>query len=157
MSPRFVRHLPGWYAQKHPDEDWAETFAVWMTPGHDWRADYADWPVALAKLEYCDRLLAEVKDAEPLVTAADSTRTSANWPFPGPVLRRLCRRKRRSSGPAWTEYCIPFSRILVGRGRTGRGTGAGRAPIRRLERQLMGEVSTGPATFPSGRGRCCAT
>ena len=33
FSRRFVRHLPGWYAQKHPDEDWSETFAVWMTPG----------------------------------------------------------------------------------------------------------------------------
>src|SRR5260370_25032251 len=30
FSRRFVRHLPGWYAPKHPDEDWAETFAVWM-------------------------------------------------------------------------------------------------------------------------------
>src|SRR5690606_3112007 len=37
FSRRFVRHLPGWYAQKHPDEDWSETFAVWMTPGRDWR------------------------------------------------------------------------------------------------------------------------
>ena len=37
FSRRYVRHLPGWYAQKHPDEDWAETFAVWMTPGLDWR------------------------------------------------------------------------------------------------------------------------
>jgi len=39
FSRRYVRHLPGWYAQKHPDEDWAETFAVWMTPGLDWRAE----------------------------------------------------------------------------------------------------------------------
>lgn len=68
FSRRFVRHLPGWYAQKHPDEDWAETFAVWLTPGHDWSADYADWPVALAKLQYCDRVLAELRDREPLVT-----------------------------------------------------------------------------------------
>ena len=44
FSRRFVRHLPGWYAQKHPDEDWAETFAVWMTPGRDWRTDYAQLP-----------------------------------------------------------------------------------------------------------------
>ena len=51
FSRRYVRHLPGWYAQKHPDEDWAETFAVWMTPGLDWRDEYADWPAALAKLE----------------------------------------------------------------------------------------------------------
>src|SRR5947207_6748992 len=57
FSRRFVRHLPGWYAQKHPDEDWAETFAVWMTPGRDWRSEYADWPQALAKLEYCDRTM----------------------------------------------------------------------------------------------------
>jgi hypothetical protein len=71
FSRRYVRHLPGWYAQKHPDEDWAETFAVWMTPGQDWRAEYADWPVALAKLEYCDRVMAEVRDREPVVTAAD--------------------------------------------------------------------------------------
>ncbi len=71
FSRRFVRHLPGWYAQKHPDEDWAETFAVWLTPGLDWKAEYADWPVALAKLRLCDRLLAEVADSEPSVTSEE--------------------------------------------------------------------------------------
>jgi hypothetical protein len=71
FSPRFVVHLPGWYAQKHPDEDWAETFAVWMTPGRDWRAAYSGWPAALAKLEYCDRLMRELRDREPAVTAVD--------------------------------------------------------------------------------------
>ena len=73
FSRRYVRHLPGWYAQKHPDEDWAETFAVWMTPptpapvggptttettmngaashaARTWRETYANWPSALAKL-----------------------------------------------------------------------------------------------------------
>jgi hypothetical protein len=63
-----VRHLPGWYAQKHPDEDWAETFAVWITPGSDWRVAYAAWPEALAKLETCERLVRAVADREPLVT-----------------------------------------------------------------------------------------
>ena len=71
FSRRFVRHLPGWYAQKHPDEDWSETFAVWMTPGLDWHAEYAEWPVALAKLQYCDRTMARLAEAEPLVTADD--------------------------------------------------------------------------------------
>jgi hypothetical protein len=71
FSRRFVRHLPGWYAQKHPDEDWSETFAVWMTPGRDWRSDYAQLPTALAKLEYCARVLAERASDEPLVTAAE--------------------------------------------------------------------------------------
>lgn len=67
FSRRFVRHLPGWYAQKHPDEDWAETFAVWMTPGHDWRAEYADRPTALAKLTLCDAIVQEVAAREPVV------------------------------------------------------------------------------------------
>jgi hypothetical protein len=60
QSQDFVRHLmwPEFYAQKHPDEDWAETFAVWMTP--DWRAEYRDWPLALAKLEYCAQVVAEL-------------------------------------------------------------------------------------------------
>ena len=69
FSRRFVRHLPGWYAQKHPDEDWSETFAVWMTPERDWRADYSQLPTALAKLDYCARTLAEL--GEPVVTATE--------------------------------------------------------------------------------------
>lgn len=68
FSRRFVRHLPGWYAQKHPDEDWSETFAVWMTPGLDWRSEYADWPVALSKLDYCDRTMAGLAGQDPPIT-----------------------------------------------------------------------------------------
>jgi hypothetical protein len=70
FSRRYVRHLPGWYAQKHPDEDWAETFAVWMTPGLDWREEYSDQPQALAKLEYCDRTMSELRERDPLVVEA---------------------------------------------------------------------------------------
>ena len=71
FSRRFVRHLPGWYAQKHPDEDWAETFAVWMTPRLDWRAEYADMAGALEKLEWCDAKMQELREREPLVTATE--------------------------------------------------------------------------------------
>ena len=71
FSRRYVRHLPGWYAQKHPDEDWAETFAVWMTPGLDWRAEYAGQPAALAKLEYCDRTVKSLREREPLAASAE--------------------------------------------------------------------------------------
>ncbi len=35
FSRRYVRHIAGWYAQKHPDEDFAESFAVWLTPARD--------------------------------------------------------------------------------------------------------------------------
>ena len=48
-SRRYVVHLPNWYAQSHPDEDFAETFAVWLTPGSRWRRKYLGWP-ALRKL-----------------------------------------------------------------------------------------------------------
>ena len=37
FSKKYVRHIEGWYAQKHPDEDFAETFAVWLTPRSPWR------------------------------------------------------------------------------------------------------------------------
>ena len=68
VSRRYVRHLPGWFAQKHPDEDWAETFAVWMTPALDWRAEYGGWPVAAAKLAYCDRTILRLTERDPDVT-----------------------------------------------------------------------------------------
>jgi hypothetical protein len=71
FSRRYVRHLPGWYAQKHPDEDWAETFAVWLTPGSNWRSTYAEWPEALAKLDYCDRIMTELRGADPIITTID--------------------------------------------------------------------------------------
>lgn len=51
-----VLHLGYWYAQSHPTEDFAETFAVWMQPRARWRRDYSDWP-ALEKLEFVDELM----------------------------------------------------------------------------------------------------
>ena len=64
-SKSFVLHLDSWYAQSHPDEDFAETFAVWMAPNADWRNRYQDWP-ALKKLEYVDRLMTGIAGAPPL-------------------------------------------------------------------------------------------
>ena len=66
FSRAYVRHILGWYAQKHPDEDFAETFAVWMTPGLDWRSEYRGW-AALAKLEYVERMMAEVAHEAPAI------------------------------------------------------------------------------------------
>jgi hypothetical protein len=64
FSHDYVRHILGWYAQKHPDEDFAESFAVWLTPELDWRNAYEGWP-ALAKLEYVDRVMREIGDESP--------------------------------------------------------------------------------------------
>lgn len=63
-SRSFVVHLDDWYAQSHPDEDFAETFAVWLTPGLDWRARYKGWK-ALQKLEYLDELMQSLAGKPP--------------------------------------------------------------------------------------------
>ena len=60
-SRRYVHHLGEWYAQAHPAEDFAETFAVWLTPKSGWRKSYAGWP-ALHKLKAVDELAASVRD-----------------------------------------------------------------------------------------------
>jgi len=57
QSKRYVLHLEPWYAQSHPAEDFAESFAVWLTPNSRWQTRYAGWP-ALKKIEYIDRVLA---------------------------------------------------------------------------------------------------
>jgi hypothetical protein len=67
-SKSFVLHLDSWYAQSHPDEDFAETFAVWLNPHSDWRTRYVDWP-ALKKLEYMDALMKEIGSKPMLVTS----------------------------------------------------------------------------------------
>ena len=65
FSRKFVRHMAGWYAQKHPDEDFAETFAVWLTPRSRWRQRYKGWG-ALTKLQYVDRIARKVGNFDPV-------------------------------------------------------------------------------------------
>ncbi|MDX2024205.1 MAG: hypothetical protein SF187_28445 [Deltaproteobacteria bacterium] len=81
FSRSYVRHLPGWYAQKHPDEDWAESFAVWMTPGIDWRTQYKAWPRALEKLEYVGSLVEHIKAKEPETLSDDLDEPVTNLPY----------------------------------------------------------------------------
>jgi hypothetical protein len=66
-SKSFVQHLDHWYAQSHPDEDFAETFAVWLDPHAVWPARYAGWP-ALRKVEYMDQLMRTIAGKPPKIT-----------------------------------------------------------------------------------------
>src|SRR5688572_18770130 len=70
FSKKYVRHIEGWYAQKHPDEDFAETFAVWLTPRSAWRRQYKGWP-AMRKLRYIERVSHAVADVEPIVNTGE--------------------------------------------------------------------------------------
>ncbi|MCX8117179.1 MAG: putative zinc-binding metallopeptidase [Desulfobacterota bacterium] len=69
-SKSYVRHLHYFgdphYAQKHPDEDWAETFAIWLDPKSDWEKRYRNWPQAFEKLAYVDTLMDEIAGVEPV-------------------------------------------------------------------------------------------
>jgi hypothetical protein len=67
FSAHFVHHVPGWYAQKHPDDDFAETFAVWLTPGYDWKKKYSGTP-ALTKLLYVEKLVSQYGRRPAVVT-----------------------------------------------------------------------------------------
>jgi Putative zinc-binding metallo-peptidase len=120
-SRRFVQHLGDWYAQSHPTEDFAETFAVWLKPNSDWRRTYASWP-AWEKLQYVDHAMREVADKPAAVrcrahieSLRDNTRTLAehyrekqarqtDWhseAIDGLILRMFARRPaRRTAAPA---------------------------------------------------------
>ncbi len=99
-SKNFVLHLDSWYSQSHPDEDFAETFAVWLTPSAEWRQRYHDWP-ALKKLEYMDQLMQSLVSRVP---AMSSTDTLDGLPTLKQTLRQHYRKKRRHYGIDYPSF-----------------------------------------------------
>jgi hypothetical protein len=93
-SKSFVQHLDHWYAQSHPDEDFAETFAVWLDPQSMWTTRYAGWP-ALRKLEYINRLMRDIAGTRPEVR---STRAVDPLSRLRRTLREHYQRKREHYG-----------------------------------------------------------
>jgi hypothetical protein len=93
-SKSFVQHLDHWYAQSHPDEDFAETFAVWLDPNSMWPTRYAGWP-AQRKLEYMERLMRSLGRMRPSVT---SKREVDRLPRLRKTLREHYRKKREHYG-----------------------------------------------------------
>ncbi|MBI4511529.1 MAG: putative zinc-binding metallopeptidase [Deltaproteobacteria bacterium] len=99
FSRKHVRHLPGWYAQKHPDEDFAETFAVWLTPGLDWKARYSGTE-ALPKLEYIDRLAPRIGHLSPSVDPSSVTTDPDELAF---TVAEFYKRRAEADGPPVDE------------------------------------------------------
>lgn len=96
-SRRFVLNLHRWYAQAHPAEDFAETFAVWLQPRSNWRRRYRGWP-ALRKLEYADELLKEIAGARPKNRVRRKIETLPEIRL---TLREHYERKRRNYAFEW--------------------------------------------------------
>jgi hypothetical protein len=67
-SRDYVLHLEMWYAQAHPLEDFAETFAVWLRPGSRWRTRYRDWP-AIRKLHMVHDSMKSIAGKKPFVNS----------------------------------------------------------------------------------------
>jgi hypothetical protein len=99
-SKRFVLHLDAWYAQSHPDEDFAETFAVWLTPQSEWRHRYSGWP-AVKKLEYMDALMRSVRGKPPRLDNPEEIEPL--WRM-RKTLRQHYRNKRRHYGVDYPNF-----------------------------------------------------
>jgi len=161
FSHDFVRHILGWYAQKHPDEDFAETFAVWLTPGIDWRQEYAAWP-ALRKLEYVDRVLADVGDDPPAISEPvdddlpvhamrytleehyrdneEQLQIHDSAIFDGDLRNIFGSAADAPDGQAATEFIASHRREIVGR--IAYWTGEGTSTVRQLIEFLRARTST---------------
>ena len=95
-----MRHLDNWYAQSEPDEDFAETFAVWMTPDLDWKKQYSGWR-ALKKLEYIDHLMKGINGTPPFVTSNNQMDAAHQLRI---KLKTYYRRKRKLFEEDYPEF-----------------------------------------------------
>lgn len=98
-SKNFVTHMNAWYAQAHPLEDFAETFAVWLDPKSNWRLKYRNWG-AFEKLVYIDKLMIKIKTHEPLLAVRDEYHHFSKINY---TLEDHYRRKKKIYSVKWTE------------------------------------------------------
>ena len=137
-SKSFVLHLDAWYAQSHPDEDFAETFAVWLTPNSEWRQRYAGWP-ALQE--------ARIHGRADGVAARASRRACDNPSEVDPLrklrktLRQHYRNKRRHYGVDYPQLLRPRPAAAV----------LGRAGVRRQHHRRAVHRPHPPPGAPRGR------
>lgn len=138
-SRQYVKHLQDDYAQAHPDEDFAETFAVWLTPGSDWKHRYRGRG-ALRKLEYVDHLMRELGSTPPPVTAHPR---EFHWAIARSrsTLASYFKNKRREFARAYIGYHDPVLRELFPPLDAAAPTEPARRFLQRHRRAITGEVS----------------
>ena len=136
-SRNFVLHLGAWYAQAHPAEDFAETFAVWLRHRSVWRRRYKNWP-ALRKLEYIDRLMNEMAAPPPEVKARIEVEPLSELKF---TLREHYRRKREHYIFKWpADFDRDLHRIFSDSSQNATRPTA-TSFLRRFRRELRHEVA----------------
>lgn len=100
-SKSYVKHLDGWYAQAHPDEDFAESFAVWLDPQRDWKKEYSRWPVALGKLEYIEQL---ANESQKLKNMAEVGRWPCHVANLTSTLEKYYQKRRREQADDYPDF-----------------------------------------------------
>ncbi len=134
-SRRYVINLDAWYAQSHPYEDFAETFAVWLAPRSAWRRRYQGWP-ALRKLEYVDRLMRELAGKRPKVRSRKRVDPLSALKQ---TLREYYAEKRARYAPAYTkQYDADLRRLFADGRNTSRGRPA--AAFLRANRRMLRDL-----------------
>lgn len=135
-SRSFVMHLDDWYAQSHPDEDFAETFAVWLTPGLEWRVRYQDWK-ARQKLEYVDELMRSLAGKPPLPMPEYQV---ADYDCLNVKLKTYYAKKRKEYEHSFPDFYDNDLRQLFDASPNGEGRVKASAYLRRHRRELENAV-----------------
>lgn len=143
-SRDYVLHLDWWYAQSHPAEDFAETFAVWLRPKSGWRTTYADWP-ALRKLHCVDEMMQGIAGEVAAVRSrqhVNSIRTLRT------TLRQHYRRRhRRYADDPGDLYDRDLKRLFSNDPEHRRNTTAAQF-LRRNRTRLRGDVAEWTSVHP---------
>jgi hypothetical protein len=135
-SRSYVVHLDDWYGQSHPDEDFAETFAIWLTPGLDWRERYRGWK-ALEKLEYVDALMRSISGRPPVHNPVFDV---ADYNFLNVKLKTYYTRKRKLYEDSYPDFYDNDLRQLFATAPVPEGRMKASAYLRQRRRQVMNAV-----------------
>jgi len=137
-SRRYVQHLDGNYAQAHPDEDFAETFAVWLAPARRWEQKYRKWPV-IKKLRYVESVMARIADSAPTVVAKGTPPWSASRMTS--TLGTYYERKRRALGPEFQGFYDDSLKRIFAAKASGDSQLRASQLVRRHRRELVDSVT----------------
>jgi hypothetical protein len=143
-SLRYVQHLDRWYAQAHPAEDFAETFAVWLAPGSRWRQRYRGWP-ALRKLEFVDSVMKQIAGTPPKVRTRRRVEPLSQLRT---TLRDHYREKRMLYAAEWPEFFDADLRRVFSSHEEYRSYPSAAGFLRRHGAKIRDTVSTWTGTHP---------
>lgn len=137
-SKNFVRHLEDYYAQYHPDEDFSETFAVWLTPDLDWRNDYKGWR-AMRKLNYVNELMDTISKKEPVVRRGKQYWKASKLKS---TLTNYYKKKKRFHAEDFPDFHDSNLKRIFSERESGVSGQSAYELIRRYRKQIVNNVST---------------